>query len=256
MSYKLYVVGTPIGNLEDISPHAIRILREASLVASENPSRTQRLLARYGIETPMTRFTDAYDRRKAERMQAVLEALLQGDVAFVTEAGMPLLADPGHELIQAVLERGIEVVPVPGPTAMMAALALSGLPAVPFSFLGFLPRRSSARRDLLSGYVGDLRTLVAYESPNRLVDTLVDVQAVLGSRQVVVANELTKLYEEIWRGEVGAAIAHFQAHPPRGEYAVVIGGAGAMEESLWSDTSFPNGPSSRGCSGQDLSDAD
>ena len=230
MTHTLYVVGTPIGNLEDISPRALRILGQVGLIAAENPSRTQRLLARYQIHTPMMRFTDAYDRKKRQRLHAVLEALERADVALVSEAGMPLLADPGYELMQAVRERGFPVVPVPGPTALTAALSVSGLPPVPFVFLGFLPRKSAARKKLFAEFVTDSFTLVAYESPSRLVKTLRDAHAVLGERRVAVACELTKLYEEVWRGPLDQAAAHFQVNPPRGEFVVVIGGAVEQED--------------------------
>jgi 16S rRNA (cytidine1402-2'-O)-methyltransferase len=221
----LYIVGTPIGNLEDISPRALRVLSEVGLIASENPARTRRLLARYDVRTPMMRYTDAYERAKAARLQALLEALERTDVAYVSEAGMPLLADPGYELVQAVLERGMDVVAVPGPTALTAALAVSGLPPAPFVFLGFAPRRSAARRRLFAAYAADPRTLVVYESPNRLADMLRDAQATLGERQIAVACELTKLYEEVWRGGLGEAVAHFGKGNVRGEYVVVLGGA-------------------------------
>ena len=224
MPHTLYIVGTPIGNLEDISERALDVLREVMLIASEDPPRTQRLLARYEIHTPMARYTDAYDRKKAERLHVVLGALEQGDVAYVSSAGMPLLADPGYELVQAALERDSEVVPVPGPTACMAALILSGLPPVPFTFLGFAPRKSGARRRLFRPFAGDARTLVVYESPNRLLATLRDARAALGDRRVAIACELTKLYEQHWRGTLSGAIAHFEDNPPRGEYVVVIAG--------------------------------
>lgn len=225
MSHTLYIVGTPIGNLEDVSPRALRVLREVALIASENPTRTQRLLARYDIHTPMMRFTDAYERKKKARLHAALNALEGGDVAFVSEAGMPLLADPGYELIQAALARGIEVLPIPGPTALTAALAASGLPTVPFVFLGFPPRRSEGRRKLFREFVADERTLVVYESPSRLVEALRDAWAELGERQVAVACELTKLYESIWRGPLSEAAAHYEVNGPRGEYVIVLGGA-------------------------------
>jgi 16S rRNA (cytidine1402-2'-O)-methyltransferase len=224
MPHTLYVVGTPIGNLEDISARALDVLRAVALIASEDPPRTQRLLARYDLHTPMMRFTDAYDRKKAGRLHAVLSALEGGDVAYVSSAGMPLVADPGYELVQAALERGIDVVPVPGPTAVMAALAVSGLPPVPLTFLGFAPRKSAARIKLLAPFARDARTLVVYESPNRLLDTLRDARAALGERRVAVCNELTKLYEGTWRGSLGEAIAHFERDEPRGEYVIVIGG--------------------------------
>jgi len=230
MRHTLYVVGTPIGNLEDVTPRALQVLRQVALIASENPSRTRRLLARYDIDTPMQRFTDAYDRKKASRLSTVLAALEHGDVALVSEAGMPLLADPGYELVQAVLDRGIDVVAVPGPTALTAALSVSGLPAVPFVFLGFVPRQSAARRTLFRTYARDARTLVLYESPGRLEGTLHDALAELGPRRVAIANELTKLYEEVWRGDLRGAAAQF-VEKPRGEYVVVIdGGEEAQDE--------------------------
>ena len=226
MTHTLYIVGTPIGNLEDVTPRALQVLAQVHVIASENPLRTRRLLERYGIETPMIHFTDAYDRRKEARLQAVLEALARGDVALVSEAGMPLLADPGYELVQACLGRGIPVVAVPGPTALTAALVASGLPPSSFVFLGFVPRKGAARRALFEAYVQDERTLVLYEAPTRLLDTLRDARAVLGERAVAVGCELTKLYEEVWRGEISGAIAYLEAEEPRGEYVVVIGGAG------------------------------
>ena len=218
----LYIVGTPIGNLEDISPRALRILESVELIASENPPRTQRLLARYNLTTPMMRYTDAYDRKKEQRMAAVLSALGKHDVALVSEAGMPGLADPGYELISAALEQGIPVVPVPGPTAVSAALSVAGLPAERFIFLGFLPRRKGQRRALLESVVDKPFTLVAYESPHRLMDTLGDVAQLLGSRSVTVACELTKMYEEIQRGTAEGLVTHFREQEPRGEYTLVI----------------------------------
>jgi 16S rRNA (cytidine1402-2'-O)-methyltransferase len=224
MTYTLYIVGTPIGNLEDITPRALRVLGEARVIASENPARTRRLLTRYGIETPMLRYTDAYDRKKQARMRAVMDALADGDVALVSEAGMPLLSDPGYELMQAALEGGVDTVVVPGPTALMAALSVSGLRMVPFAYLGYPPRKAAARRRLLAAYAHDERTLVLYEAPSRLVNTLRDAHRALGHRPVAVACELTKLYEEVWRGDLGEAVRTFEAQDARGEYVLVIGG--------------------------------
>jgi 16S rRNA (cytidine1402-2'-O)-methyltransferase len=230
MTHTLYIVGTPIGNLEDITPRALDVLRQVGVIASENPSRTRRLLVRYGIKKPMRRFTDAYDRKKVSRLSAVLDALARGDVALVSEAGMPLLADPGYELVQEVLDRGGRVEVIPGPAALAAALSISGLSCGSFVFLGFVPRQSAARRGLLSAYAHDARTLVLYESPNRLVDTLRDALAELGRRRVAVACELTKLYECVWRGDLGGAVAWFEAEKSRGEYVIVIdGGEGAAD---------------------------
>ncbi len=218
----LYLVGTPIGNLEDISPRAVDILRRVNLIASENPQRTQRLLARYEMHTPMMRYTDAYDRRKQKRLQAVLAALDEGDVALVSEAGMPGLADPGYELLQAVYERGITVEPVAGPTALAAALSVAGIRSDQFVFLGFLPRGRGARRDLLGTLAENPFTLVAYESPHRLLDTLADLGCYFAGRPMAVACELTKLYEGVQRGTASELLAHFRDHPPRGEFTLVI----------------------------------
>jgi 16S rRNA (cytidine1402-2'-O)-methyltransferase len=218
----LYIVGTPIGNLEDISPRALQILESVKLIASENPPRTQRLLARYDLSTPMMRYTDAYERKKEQRMAAVLAALSQDDVALVSEAGMPGLADPGYELISAALERGIPVVPVPGPTALSAALSVAGIPDERFIFLGFLPRRKGQRRALLESVSGGPFALVAYESPHRLVDALADVASLFGERPMVVASELTKMYEKVHRGSAAQLLAHFEEEKPRGEYTLVV----------------------------------
>jgi 16S rRNA (cytidine1402-2'-O)-methyltransferase len=232
----LYLVGTPIGNLEDISARALRILREVNLIAAENPQRTQRLLARYEISTPMMRYTDAYDRKKQTRLQAILAALQRGDVAFVSEAGMPGLADPGYELLTAALEQGVPVVPVPGPTALAAALSVAGFPGDRFMFLGFLPRAGAARRELLASLVKSPFTLIAYEAPHRLLDTLADLDRLFGERPMVAACELTKLYEEVQRGTPGELLAHFGEERPRGEFTLVIApapgtSAGEREES-------------------------
>ena len=218
----LYIVGTPIGNLEDISVRALDVLARVALIASENPQRTQRLLARYDIRTPMRRYTDAYERKKESRQRAVLAALETGDVALVSEAGMPGLADPGYELIAAALEKGIPVEPIPGPTAVAAALSVAGIDSQRFVFLGFLPRGRSARRNLLASLVEHPFALVAYESPHRLLDTLADLERLFGHRQVVVAGELTKLYEEMQRGTATELLAHYRAHKPRGEFTLAI----------------------------------
>jgi 16S rRNA (cytidine1402-2'-O)-methyltransferase len=220
----LYIVGTPIGNLEDVSPRALRVLGQVGLIASENPQRTQRLLARYQIQTPMMRYTDAYDRKKRGRLQAALAALADRDVALVSEAGMPGLADPGYELIAAALERNIPIMAVPGATALSAALAVAGIPCERFIFLGFLPRGQSARCDLLTSLADSPFTLVAYESPHRLADTLADLDQILGHRQMAAACELTKLYEEVQRGPAAELRAHFHLHQPRGEFTLVIAG--------------------------------
>jgi len=220
----LYIVGTPIGNLEDISQRALRTLRQASLIAAENPARTQRLLARYDIGTPMMRYTDAYDRKKRVRIQALLMALDEGDVALVSEAGMPGLSDPGYELLRAAIERGVPVVPVPGPTAVTAALSVSGFPTERYVFVGFLPRKGAARRKLLTSLADVPYPVVAYESPHRLLETLRDVRVIFDERLMSVSCELTKLYEETRHGTASEVLARFQAHAPRGEFTLVIAG--------------------------------
>jgi len=228
----LYVVGTPIGNLADISARALEVLRRVRLIASENPARTQRLLARYEIRTPMMRYTDAYERKKQARIQAVLSALAAGDVALVSEAGMPGLADPGYELLSVALEQGVPVVPVPGPSALAAALAVAAIPCERFYFLGFLPRTRSGRRELLRPLVTSPLTLVAYEAPHRLVETLSDLDELLGPRPMAAACELTKLFEETRRGTPAELLSHYRAHKPQGEFTLVIDGAG---ETIFSD---------------------
>jgi 16S rRNA (cytidine1402-2'-O)-methyltransferase len=237
----LFLVGTPIGNLEDVSPRALRVLQQVDLIAAENPSRTQRLLARYDIHTPMMRYTDAYDRKKKSRTRAVLTALEQGDVALVSEAGMPGLADPGYELLAVAQERDVPIVPVPGPTALTAALSVAAQTDDRFVFLGFLPRSSGARRSLLSSVANSPFTLVAYESPHRLLTTLTDLDGLLGNRSVTVTSELTKLYEEVERGTAAELLAHYQERRPRGEFTLVIDPSPSWRETGYSQVGQDGG---------------
>ena len=223
----LYVVGTPIGNLEDISLRALRILRQVDLIAAEDTRTTRKLLARYGIETP---FTSYHEHNKLIKLDYLLKTLREKDVALVSEAGMPGLSDPGYELIRAAIERGIPVVPVPGPSALVTALVVSGLPTDSFVYLGFLPRRREERRRLLELVARERRTLVAFEAPHRLLATLADLKEVLGDRRIAIARELTKVHEEVWRGTTGEALARFEEAPPRGEFTLVIEGA---KEARW-----------------------
>lgn len=224
MSHTLYIVGTPIGNLEDITPRALDILRRVGLIAAEDPAQTERLLTRYDIHTPMMRFTDAYDRQKAARIAAILDALGHTDVALVSEAGMPLLADPGYELLRTSIGQGINIQVVPGPSALTAALSISGLPMAPLVFLGFAPRRPGARKALFTQFQDDPRTLVIYESPYRLIETLRSVYINIGERPVALCNELTKFFENTWHGPLSRGIAHVRKVLLRGEYVIVIGG--------------------------------
>jgi 16S rRNA (cytidine1402-2'-O)-methyltransferase len=219
----LYLVATPIGNRQDITLRAQIVLRQVSLIAAEDTRHTGRLLAHYEIDTPQISY---HEHNKLTRLEAVLQALEKGDVALVSDAGMPGLSDPGYELVRAAIARGVPVVPIPGPSALTAALVVSGLPTDAFVYLGFLPRRPAERRRLLAEMRDQRRTLVAFESPHRLAAALDDVLALLGDRQVAVARELTKLHEEIWRGPASQAREHF-AGQVRGEITLVIAGASA-----------------------------
>ena len=228
---KLYVVGTPIGNLEDITLRALRVLREVSLIAAEDTRRARVLTSRYDIDTPTTSY---FEGNKRLKLDAVLGALVDGDVALISEAGMPGLSDPGFELIQVAIERGYEVVPVPGPTAPVTALVVSGLPTDAFLFLGYLPRRQSRRRRLLDSVARTEHTIVAFETPHRLLESLTDVRESLGDRPLALCREMTKVHEEIWRGTVSEAQTAFTDREVRGEFTLVIGGV-TDEEQRWDE---------------------
>ncbi len=215
----LYVVATPIGNLEDISRRAIRILHEVALIAAEDTRKTKRLLIAYDIKTPMTSY---HEHNKRTKLAYILDYLKDADVALVSEAGMPGMSDPGYELIVAANQRGIPVVPVPGPSAVITALVISGLPTDRFLYTGFLPRKASARQHLLESVAHEYGTIVALESPHRLLAALNDMLLVLGDREIAVCRELTKVHEEVFRGTVSQAIMHFTE--PRGEFTLVIEG--------------------------------
>jgi 16S rRNA (cytidine1402-2'-O)-methyltransferase len=218
----LYLVATPIGNLEDISARALRILGSASLIAAEDTRRTGALLAHFGLHTPILSY---FEHNKLARLDRVLAELETGDIALVSDAGTPNLSDPGYELVRAVLAAGYEVVAIPGPSALLAALVASGLPTDAFVYLGFLPRKAGERQRLLASVAREPRTLVAYEAPHRLLDALAGIQSALGDRPLAVARELTKLHEEIFRGPASAAHAHFAAKEILGEVTLVIAGA-------------------------------
>lgn len=221
----LYVVATPIGNLEDISQRALRTLREVKLIAAEDTRKTVRLLKTYDITTPMTSY---FEHNKQNKLEYILERLNEGDVALVSEAGMPGISDPGYELIAAAAERGINVIPIPGPSAIVTALAVSGLPTDRFSYIGFLPHKESARRRLLESVVGEIGTIVALETPHRLQAALANILEIIGDRRIAVCRELTKLHEEVFRGTVSEAIEYFKE--PRGEFTLIIEGRGNKEK--------------------------
>ncbi|MBN1161520.1 MAG: 16S rRNA (cytidine(1402)-2'-O)-methyltransferase [Dehalococcoidales bacterium] len=226
----LYVVATPIGNLEDISLRALRVLRGVKLIAAEDTRKTRRLLASYDIKTPMTSY---YEHNKITKLEYILEQLKKGDVALVSEAGMPGISDPGYELIVAASKRNITIVPIPGPSAITAALAVSGLPTDRFTFIGFLPNKAAARRKMLESIKEETRTIIALEAPHRLTSALEDIRQILDDRHISVCRELTKLHEEVFRGTVGEAIKHFPA--PRGEFTLVIQGRGTKEKPQLTD---------------------
>ena len=216
----LYVVGTPIGNLEDLSPRAARVLREVALVAAEDTRVTRRLLNHLEARPRLVSF---HEHNWRERLEPVLQALEAGDAALVSDAGMPGVSDPGRELVAAAASRGIRVESVPGPSAVTTALAVSGLPADAFQFLGFLPRRRRERQERLREAAASPLTLALFESPHRLRATLEDIALILGERPMAVCRELTKLHEEVFRGTASAALERFDA--PRGEFVLVIAGA-------------------------------
>ena len=223
----LYVVATPIGNLEDISLRALRLLKQVQLIAAEDTRTTRRLLNFYDIKTPLTSY---HEHNKRAKLDYLLDCLKREDVALVSEAGMPGLSDPGYELIGAAIERGISVVPVPGASAVVTALAVSGLPTDQFLYLGFLPRRSGVRRRLFQSVVGEPRTLVMFEAPHRLQETLNDALEILGDRKAAVCRELTKVHEEVFRGRLNQAKEHFTQ--PRGEFTLIIEGKSEAEPEI------------------------
>jgi len=219
MMHTLYVVATPIGNLEDISLRALRILKEVKIIAAEDTRKTSRLLTHYQIKTPMTSY---YEHNKLAKLNRMLDYLEEGDMALVSEAGMPGISDPGYELIVAAIEHDIPVVPVPGASTVTTALAVSGLATDRFTFLGFLPNKSTGRRHLLESIIAEKGTLLLLEAPHRVQDSLQDILTVLGDRRIAVCRELTKMHEEIYRGTVSQALTHFNA--PKGEFTLVIEG--------------------------------
>jgi 16S rRNA (cytidine1402-2'-O)-methyltransferase len=230
----LFLVATPIGNLEDISARALRVLREARLIACEDTRHTGKLLHHFEIDTPTTSY---FEHNELHKLETILAALAKGDVALVSDAGTPGINDPGFLLVRAALDAGHAVSPVPGPSAPIAALVSSGLPADRFLYLGYLPRKQGDRLRVLEGLRSLPYTLVFLESPHRMDEALADIAAMFGERAVAVAGELTKMYEEIFRGTLAEAIAHYQKRPARGEYTLVVAGASDAEEE-WTEESL------------------
>jgi len=234
---KLYLVSTPIGHVEDITLRALRVLREVSLIAAEDVRQTQRLLARYEITTPCISY---HEHNKLSKVDELLTALANGDVALVSNAGTPGMSAPGFELVSACIIAGFGVAPVPGPNASVAALVASGLPPDQFTCLGFLPPRGAARRALLHALADAAPTLVCFEAPHRLADALADMLAILGDRRVAIARDLTKPHEQFRRERISQSLEHFSAHRPRGEFTLII------EGRRWAPSRKPAAPVTAG----------
>lgn len=223
----LYLVATPLGNLEDITLRALRVLREVPLIAAEDTRHTRKLLTHFDIATPTISY---HEHSRTARRDFLLAALAQGDVALVSDAGTPALSDPGQDLVREAITAGYPVVPIPGPAAAISALVASGLPTDTFAFLGFLPRRPAERRAALEAVRAQPHTLVLYEAPHRLLACLDDLLAVLGDREMAAARELTKLHEEWVRGPISTVRARFTGETaPRGEFTLVIAGISRAE---------------------------
>jgi 16S rRNA (cytidine1402-2'-O)-methyltransferase len=248
----LYIVPTPIGNLEDMTLRALRVLREVQLIAAEDTRTTRILLQHYDIHTPLTSY---HEHNKLRKLDAIFGALAGGDVALVSDAGTPGISDPGYELIREAIARGVRVEPLPGASAVITALVGSGLPTDGFVFLAFLPKKDKARREFLASVAQEPRTLILYESPNRLTDTLAAVIAALGDRPVCVARELTKIYEELRRGLASEVLAHYEANPPRGEIVLLIGGAPPEDAPEWDEAQVRAALRERLAAGEPLKNA-
>ncbi len=216
----LYVVATPIGNLEDLTFRGLRILKEVDLIACEDTRQTAKLLAHYQIRKPTTSYHEHNESRKASQLLALLE---EGkNIAVVSDAGTPCISDPGYRIVHLARERGITVTPIPGPCSFIAALSASGRSSDSFIFLGFLPAKAQARQTLLETLRNEERTLIFFESPNRLLDTLKELRTRMGNRPLTVARELTKLYEELYSGTAAEALAYFSRAPVRGELILIL----------------------------------
>jgi 16S rRNA (cytidine1402-2'-O)-methyltransferase len=219
----LYIVATPIGNLEDMTLRALRVLKEVDAVAAEDTRHTQILLNHYGIQTPLTSYHEHNERTKAEEL---VERLRQGeDIALVSDAGTPAISDPGFHLIVQAVRAGIRIIPLPGASALTAVLSASGLPTDRVVFEGFLPAKKKQRREKLQALSDEVRTLVFYEAPHRLLEALDDVHELLGDREAVLAREVSKVHEELLRGRVSELIRALRGREIRGEFTLVISGA-------------------------------
>lgn len=218
----LYLVSTPIGNLEDITLRALRVLKEVDLIAAEDTRRTKKLLNHYQIKTPLTSY---FEHSSFKKTQSLLSQLKKGtDIALVSEAGTPSISDPGFKLTKRAIENRLKVVPIPGASASIAALSASGLPTNSFIFEGFIPRKPGKRRNFFLSLKDQEKTLIFYESPRRLITTLKDLLAVLGDRQIVIARELTKIFEEMIRGRTSEVIELLEDKTIKGEITILVSG--------------------------------
>jgi 16S rRNA (cytidine1402-2'-O)-methyltransferase len=225
----LYVVATPIGNLEDITLRALRILKEVDLIAAEDTRHTRKLLSHYGIATPLTSY---YDQIEASKALELIRQLQAGKtVALVSDAGTPGISDPGYRLVKGAAEAGIVVIPVPGVSTLTALLSIGGLPTDRFVFEGFLPAKNSHRRKALDRLKHEERTLVLFESPHRLLDMLADLEELCGDRQIVIGRELTKIFEEALRGSVSDVRTRLEGRKIKGEIALLVAGRSAAGET-------------------------
>ncbi|PKM81473.1 MAG: 16S rRNA (cytidine(1402)-2'-O)-methyltransferase [Firmicutes bacterium HGW-Firmicutes-14] len=219
----LYLCATPIGNLEDITLRALRILKEADLIAAEDTRHTRKLLSFYDIKT---RLTSYHEHNKKEKGRKLIGELKEGkDIVLVSDAGTPGISDPGEDLVALAVSEGIRVEPVPGPSAVIAALSTSGLSTKRFVFEGFLPRAGKERKRILEQLALEERTTILYESPYRVIKTLEEISKLTGDREIVAAREITKIHEELIRGPITSIIEHFRSHPPKGEFTLVVKGS-------------------------------
>lgn len=236
----LYLCATPIGNLEDITIRALKVLRKADFIAAEDTRHTLKLLNRYRIKVPLISY---HEHNKNYRKHEIIDKLTTGNnVVMVSDAGMPGISDPGEDLVKEAIEAGIEVRPIPGPTALIAAVVISGLPTGRFIFEGFLPRNKKDRESRLKDLKTETRTMVFYESPHRLKQTLNQMYEIFGDRKLAIAREMTKAYEEVFRGNISDALKHFAEKTPRGEFTIVVAGSGNKEKmeqtSCWEQISI------------------
>jgi 16S rRNA (cytidine1402-2'-O)-methyltransferase len=227
----LYLVGTPIGNLGDMTMRGIQVLRDVDTIAAEDTRHTGKLLHHFEIKTPQISY---HQHNEQQRIPELIAQLQSGkSIALVTDAGMPGISDPGYLIVAACVAAGIRVIPIPGVTAVITAVSASGLPSDRFAFEGFLPAKGAERKVRLESVAGDARTMVFYESPHRLRQTLADFATTFGvDRQIVIGRELTKLHEDFWRGAIGEAIAYYTEREPQGEYALVVAGAPVTHPTL------------------------